>query len=884
AEQVEARRFDYLPLTRIQAVSELPTDQALFDTLVVFENYPLDIDAAAERGLTVSDVSAIEASNYPLNLLAYAGDRIELILPYDPAVFDRSTVEGLRDQLVRHAESVVAADGSTTLAGLDPLGADQRHQVLGQWNDTARDLTRLNLSEIFRSQTERTPDLPAVVCADDTLTYAELQARSARLAHLLIAEGVRPGERVGVALPRGIAWLTAMQAVVHAGAVYVPLDPTYPADRLDHMVGDSGIRLVITDEAAGATVATTGVRTLDPALVEHTQLPDGLPEVAIELLQPAYVIYTSGSTGRPKGVEVPHHGLSGLLTVPAELLGVQPGDRVLQLASTSFDVALLETLMALGRGAALVLPAPGPLAGEALAQVLVEQRVNHAIILPAALATLPDVELPELRSLIAGAEPVPAGLVARFGRGRTMVNGYGPTETTVAASFSAALDPDADTDPSIGRPFANVRVYVLDGWLRPVPPGVVGELYVAGDGVTQGYVGRPGLTAERFVADPFGVGGRLYRTGDAVRWTAGGELEFVGRVDDQVKVRGHRVELGEVESVLASAPGVSQAVVVAPVGPSGGRRLVAYVVADGTGGLREFMAAALPDYLVPSVFVALEALPLTPNGKVDRRALPEPEVVGSGEEFTAPVGAVEEVLAGVWSQVLCVERVGVEDNFFDLGGDSILSIQVVARARAAGLAVSTRELFDHPTVRGLAAVAERAPEPDADHTPARTITGPVGLTPIQAWFFEHHPAAPHHFDMSMTATLKDGVDRAALATALNALVAHHDGLRLRFHRTEAGWTQQAAEPGEAVLVHHEDLTALPEDERQAAFDHLVARAQSSLDLTDGPLLRCLTADLGAGGVRLVVVAHHLVVDGVSWRVLLEDLAVAYGQVVSGAAV
>ncbi|MFI9050850.1 amino acid adenylation domain-containing protein [Streptomyces sp. NPDC053427] len=899
AEQVEARRYDHLPLTRIQALAELSADQPLFDSLVVFENYPVDTDAAAEHGLKVGEISAVEATNYPLNLLAYGGERLEFILAYDPEVFDRSTVGELCDELARHARTVATSTGRR-LGGLDLVEAGQRRRILEEWGRDDRQLEHRPLGEIFRTQLDRTPGLPAVVCGETTLTYAELHGRAAQLAHFLISRGVRPGDRIGVALERGIDWLVAMQAVFHAGAVYVPVDPKYPAERIAHMAADSGATLLLTEKRLGdgppgvPDAGAVPVVEVDTLGAELAQLPTALPDVRVDPHAPAYVIYTSGSTGIPKGVEVPGTGFSALLTAVVENLEAAEGCRVLQSASPSFDASLIEVLMALGVGGTLVLSPPETLSAEQLVDLLRRHRVSHALILPAMLATLPRTELPDLRTLLVGAEAVSADLVARWADGRRMINGYGPTEATIATTFSDPLSPASAGAPPIGRPYANVRTYVLDAWLRPVAPGVAGELYIGGEGVTLGYVNRPGITAERFVADPYGApGARMYRSGDVVRWGEDGQLHFVGRTDAQVKVRGHRVELGEVETALAGHPAVGQvAVLFRTDGP--GARLVGYVSpaagadarAADAAALRAFLADGLPDYMIPSVFVTLEALPLTPNGKVDRRALPAPEAAAAGDVARiAPRTPVEETLAAIWAEVLGLEAVGVEDNFFDLGGDSILSIQVVSRARAAGLSLAPKDVFDRQTVRALAEHAGRA-DGSGPAQERLAVDGPVGPTPIQEWFFASHPEAPHHFGMSMAMTLDDGVDLDVLADAVAAVVTHHDALRLRFVRGADGtWTQSVPEDAAPVAVHHTDLTGLPSTARPAERDRLVAEAQRGLNLTEGPLLRALSFALGAAdGSQLVLVTHHLVVDAVSWRVLLEDLVTAYGQVSSGAPV
>jgi amino acid adenylation domain-containing protein/non-ribosomal peptide synthase protein (TIGR01720 family) len=680
------------------------------------------------------------------------------------------------------------------------------------------------------------------------------------------------------------------------------VDPDYPAQRREFMVRDAGAFLVLDDPAEvwaadGPQTPPTDSDRASPLTVDH----------------PAYVIYTSGSTGTPKGVVVTHRGLAGFAAAAAEQYAAGPGDRVLQFASPSFDASVLELCVSLLSGATLVTGEEGPLVGERLAEVLAQRRISHTLIPPAALATVePAVAgtLPELRTLIVGAEACPADLVDAWAPGRRMVNSYGPTESTVVATWTGPLTAGTGT-PSIGFPAAGTRAYLLDSALRPVPPGVIGELYLAGPGLARGYLGRPGLTASRFVADPFGAPGeRMYRTGDLARRRADGDLRFAGRADDQLKVRGFRIEPGEIESALRRGPLVRDAVVTVVTGTAqdgtaaGAARLVAYVVLaqqpgeeggpeastmSGVPGvpavpvaeLRAQLAEELPPHMIPSVFVPLDRLPLTPNGKIDRRALPDPGPAqpAAGSRI-APRTDLERRIARVWSDVLGVQDIGADDNFFVLGGDSILSMQVVSRMRREGLHVATRDLFSHQTVAELAAVVRDAPQRDGDGF----TTGEVPLTPIQEWFLTTPRAAHHHFNQSTLLELNAVPDTDALRMALNALLEHHDALRMRFTRDEDGWRQFNPPPGgtEEVLACH-DLSGLSSDEADSAMTEAADALHAGFDLARGPLLR---AALFTGEpdrpVYLLIVAHHLVVDAVSWRVLRDDLECAYQQAASGA--
>jgi amino acid adenylation domain-containing protein/non-ribosomal peptide synthase protein (TIGR01720 family) len=811
----------------------------LFQVMVVLQNTP--DEAVRLPGLTAEDVDIpVVTASFDVTMEFREEAGLHGLITYNTDLFDAATIRRLADHLVVLLNAV-ADNPDQRLAEL-PMLTPAEQQQLATWNDTSLDITPRTFPDLVEEQVARTPDAPALIFDGGSISYAELNARANRLARRLAERGAEPERIVAVMLPRSVDIIVAELAVAKTGAAFLPVDPAYPQARIDFMLTDANPVIVLTEDDAITVDGDSGNLAVDRCLAH-----------------PAYVIYTSGSTGQPKGVVVTHAGLASFSAAECAHFDVRPGDRVLEFSSPSFDASVLELCMSLPVGASLVVPPPGPLLGEHLAQVLAENRVTHALIPPAAMATVPDVPLPGFRCLIVGGDACSAELVHRWATGRRMINAYGPTESTVVSTWSEPLSPGGT--PPIGRPIWNIRTHVLDACLRPVPVGVAGELYVSGQGLARGYLNRPGLTAERFVPDPFGDGSRMYRTGDVVRWTRGGELEFLGRADEQVKIRGFRIELGEVESALRAHPAISDAVAVVR-DSDGHRRLVAYTVPAVPSEIREFLAESLPEYLIPAGFAGLAELPMSPNGKVDRRLLPEPDF-GAETGYVAPEGPVETALAEIWADVLGLPRVGTRDSFFKLGGDSILSIQVVAKARQAGLRVATKDVFLHQTIAAMAPLVTMT---DADVDNRAPVVGDVPLTPIQHWFFAERTVNPHHFNQSHLVELNPGINRTALRQALGALLEHHDALRLQFTCTEGEWSQHNAP------IAPIDLLQIVTD---ADMESVADEVHASFNLSTGPLIKAVLFD--GPQPHLFIVAHHLVVDGVSWRILLDDLETAYHQ-------
>ncbi|HEX8558226.1 MAG TPA: amino acid adenylation domain-containing protein, partial [Pyrinomonadaceae bacterium] len=868
----------------------------LFQVLFVYQNAPT---ARLELpGLTLSPFG-LENENaiFDLSLsMGESGDGFIGGLAYKSDLFDRATIRRMVGHFVRLLE-LVAARPDEAITGLPLLADEESRRILGEWNQTRTDYDRGRFfPQLFEESARRTPDAPAVVYEGRRLTYAQLNARANQLAHYLRAQGVGPESLVGLCVERSPEMIVGVLGVLKAGGAYVPLDPHYPRERLAYMLADAAPGLLLTQAELADGLPEHGARVLRldadwPAVAAQGE-HDPEPNVSAE--SPAYMIYTSGSTGRPKGVLVRHGGLASLSEAHARVFRARPEDRVLQFASFSFDASLAEIAMTLRAGATLYLaPRERLLPGTGLFRLLSEQEITNVTLPPSVLAAMPRSDLPALRTLIVAGEACPAELVERWSEGRRFINAYGPTETTVWAA--AALNPDAGRVPPIGRPIPNTTIYLLNRDLRPVPVGVAGELYVGGDALARGYYKRPALTAERFVPDPFGgeAGARLYRTGDLARYLPGGDIEFLGRVDNQVKVRGFRVEPGEIEAALKRHPAVTDAAVVLSGQTPNDRRLVAFVVAPSAppslpGELRASLKKELPEYMTPASITALDALPLMPGGKVDRRLL---STLGRARaeaesEYVAPRNATEEVLAGIWSQLLGLARVGVNDNFFDLGGHSLLASQAISRLRAVlNVEAPLRTFFEKPTVAELAAYVEACTREEQGLSAPplaraeRAAPPPLSFAQQRLWFLHH--LAPANYNIPGALLLTGRLDADALERSFNEVARRHESLRTTF-AARGDEPVQVIAGALALPMPVTDLRHLPEAERGAEARRLAeAEARRPFDLAAGPLLRVSLLRLSADEHVLLFTMHHIISDGWSIGVLVGEVAALYAAFVKG---
>ena len=877
-----------LPFGKLVETLQVPRDLSrnpIFQVSLIY----LDGGGSAFElpGLAVAPmVPEVLGSRFDLTLVILDSDEGTAgFVEYRTDLWETETI----DRMIGHLETLlgaVCAGIDTRVSDLPLLTEAERERLLISWNATAQAVPEHeHLADAFEAQVERTPEAEALRDGRRSMTFRELDLRANRLANHLARLGVGPETVVGLCVERSVDTVVGMIGILKAGGAYLPLDPAYPRERLAFMVEDSGTAVVVTQEQLLAELPSGGARVcLDRDRAEISQAAAEAPKSGVATGNLAYLIYTSGSRGVPKGVAITHRSVLAMLEWAKEVFGEEERAGVLAATSICFDLSVFELFLPLCWGGKvhvvenLLSLAQGP-----VGEIRMISGVPSVMAGLLSAGTIPTT----VRTVVLGGEPLPGRLVEdlyRLGHVRRVFDCYGPTEDTVFSTWALR---EAGGPSTIGRPISNTRAYVLDPWRHPVPIGVPGELFLGGAGLARGYIGRPALTAESYVPDPFGAepGARLYRTGDLVKYHKDGSLEFLGRTDDQVKVHGFRVELGEIEFHLRQHPAVESAVAVVREDHPGHLRLVAYTTSrDGLvaepAELRGYLRDKLPEHLVPSAFVAVESLPLTSSGKIDRERLRELEVPSEDGDlgYETPRTESEATLCRIWADVLGIAAVGIHDNFFTLGGDSIQSIQIVARAASEGLRLTPRQLFQQPTVAELSRVVEMLEAYEAEQG---LVVGAAPLTPIQRWFLDQEPQEPHDFSQVLLLEMDRDVTAQMVAEAVSALERHHDALRSRFRRTGGEWVQEFVPEGRETF-ERVDLSGLQAEDRRCALERACAEAQRRLDLDQGPLWRVLWLGPADGGNnRLLIAIHHLAVDGVSWRILLEDLATALEQLGRG---
>ncbi|MEL5306740.1 amino acid adenylation domain-containing protein [Serratia nevei] len=884
---------EHAPLALAQRCSGVSPGAPLFSALL---NYRHNNGEAVALPEGVSLLSAEERTNYPFVLsVEDGGDSLGLTAQVTETVDAQRVCDYMVQALSSLAQALEQAP-ETPVCSLAVVPEAERELLLHGWNRTERDYPLdQTLAALFEQQVHRTPDATALVSGTESLSYAQLNARANRLAHALIARGVGPDSRVAVCAERGLNMVTALFGILKAGGAYVPLDPAYPGERLQYILQDADPVLLLADAAGRAALGepATPQLALEAALPETLSAENPAPRAQASHL--AYVIYTSGSTGKPKGAMNEHRGVVNRLVWMQEAYGLTAADTVLQKTPFGFDVSVWEFFWPLMVGARLVMAKPeGHKDPDYLSRAIEQYGVTTLHFVPSMLQSfLADGQAAtrcgQVVRVMCSGEALPATLVAEFYRRLPQAelhNLYGPTEAAVdVTAWHCSREADRVSVP-IGRPIANTRIYLLDERGQPVPLGAVGELYIGGVQVARGYLNRPELTAERFLADPFAPGGRMYRTGDVARYLANGDIEYLGRNDQQVKIRGFRIECGEIEAALATHPAVREAVVDArAVGDD--KRLVAWVVpaadvAEETlaGALRQHVSAALPDYMVPSAWVVVAALPLSPNGKLDRRALPEPQGVQSQAAYEAPQGEHETLLAAIWRELLNVERVGRHDNFFELGGHSLLAVRLTNRLQQMEWQLPLQVLFANPTLLALAQQLRRTDEalPPIEAMP-RGAALPLSFAQQRLWFLTQLEGLSETYHIPLALSLRGELDLPAWRQSLDALYARHEALRSRFVTVE-GQPQAHILPADALPLTVHDLRGRQDAQSQAR--QLAQRlTEAPFDLTQGPLVRAALIRLADEEHLFLLTCHHIISDGWSTGILLRELGALYGALRRG---
>ncbi len=870
---------DYMLLTDIQSNTILKN--SLFDHIMVFENYPMDkqvsgMGSGQKLGFAIQGFEMFEQTNYDFNIIIIPGERITVKLQYNENIYNRKQVE----QIAKHFKMVIdqiIEKPEIMASSINIVDNEEAAKLLKEFNNTEAEYPReKTIQQLFEEQAAKIPDNIAVVYKEEKLTYKGLNEKSNQLARMLREKGVKPDTIVGIMVDRSLEMIVGIMGILKAGAAYLPIDSAYPEDRIRYILSDSGTNILLQKGRDNnydiEAVALDG---------DFSSYSTEAIEAISNYNNLAYIIYTSGSTGKPKGTMIKQRGLVNYITWANKVYVKNDSLDFPLYSSFSFDLTVTSIFTPLISGNKIVVykdQEDEPM----IMQVFKENKVGIVKLTPAHLSMIKEIDNSNssIKRLILGGEDLKAELAREvyesFNKNVEIYNEYGPTETVVGCMlYKYDYDKDKSISVPIGKPADNVQIYILDKEKQLLPTGIAGEIYVGGDGVSKGYINREDLTAEKFIANPFIPGEQMYRTGDLARWMPDGNIEFLGRIDNQVKIRGFRIELGEVEARLLSYEGIEEAIVIARADEDGSSYLCAYV--SGTrkftiNELRDYIGGELPEYMIPSYIVQVEKLPITTNGKVDIRALPEPKgSIVTGVEYVAPTNETEEILIKIWKEVLGVENIGINDNFFSLGGDSIKAIQVSSRLYKYNMKLDVKQLFQNKTIGIISKYVEYS-NSESNQEP---VTGEVLETPIQKWFFEHSFTDMHHWNQAIMLHAEKGFDESIINKVFIKILEHHDALRA-FYEINKQEVKQFIKPINENMYDFEVYDYRNISDYLKRIETKSSEIQASIDLKKGPLVK-LALFKTTEGDNLLIAIHHLVVDGVSWRIILEDFGMGYNQ-------
>ncbi|MBD2690475.1 non-ribosomal peptide synthetase [Anabaena catenula] len=917
AQQVEARQYEYTPLSEIQKWSDIPPGSPLFESIVVFENYPVEASLLEpDINLEIKNRRSFERTNYPLTMSAVPGEELLLKIAYQQSDLlaaalryrlDSATIK----RMLGHLQTLLvgmATNPHQRLKDLSLLTADEQNQLLIEWNNTQIDYPQDQcIHQLFEAQVEKTPNAVAVVFENEQLTYRELNTRANQLAHYLQKLGVIPEVLVGICVERSLEMIIGLLGILKAGGAYVPIDPAYPQERLGYMLTDAQVSVLLTQKHLLETLPAHNAQTLyldqDKNLFITQSTANPISNTTSENL--AYVIYTSGSTGKPKGAMNTHKGLCNRLLWMQDTYQLTASDRVLQKTPFSFDVSVWEFFWPLLTGASLVIAKPGGHQDSRyLVELIAQEKITTLHFVPSMLQVfLEETDLEKcgtIKQVICSGEALSFDLQKRFFErlNAELHNLYGPTEAAIDVTYWACQLNSNQKIVPIGRPIANIQIYILDKHLQPVPIGVSGELHIGGVGLARGYWNKPELTQEKFIASPFESAQFLYRTGDLARYLPNGNIEYLGRIDHQVKIRGFRIEVGEIETLLAKHPEIQESVVALKEDDLGEKRLVAYIVSkqnklttnELASKLQKFLQQKLPDYMIPSAFVLLEALPLTPNGKLDRRALLTPDWSQRNLEqnYISPRTPVEEIIANTWTQVLGVEQVGVNDNFFELGGHSLLATQLISRLRQVfQIELPLQKIFEFPTVADLATAVEAIKQAE-DSLLAPPIVPvsrenhlPLSFAQQRLWFLEQLQTNNAAYNITSAVRVLGDLNITALEASLNEIIKRHEALRTALIAVE-GLPMQVITANLQLSLPIIDLQALSKPEQETQVQQLINQeTQQPFDLSQVPLLRVIILKLSSTEYVIIFTMHHIISDAWSMSVIIREIVALYPAFAGG---